>query len=100
MNYFNDHFLPVDFSEPVVIERYLILGYHPAVRHACSTPRALVELQPIIAELKVPRDYSKHVSTNADPVDDPLVGVKLAFDHLRTVLELSEKYKLPAVFWG
>ncbi len=62
---------------------------------ACSTVRTLAELEVVVRELQLPRDYHPPETSG-----DPHIGVKMAFDHLRHVLESSHQHRLPVIFWG
>lgn len=94
-NYWDELFLPADFPNLVEVEPRQCGGGATETKTACSTTRALAELEVVVRELELPRNYD---ATNE--TDDPLVGVRLAFDHLRHILEASHQHRLPVIFWG
>ena len=91
--FYNDYFLPAEFERVVEVEPYLIFGRFDAARRVSSTPRALRELDSLNRELRADPEYQWRD-------DDPLAAVKLAFNQVRQVLELSRQYGLPVIFWG
>lgn len=92
-SYYNDYFLPVEFERVVEVEPYLVVGTWKGSRRVGSTPRALRELQALNRHLRVDPSYEWRD-------DDPLATVKVCFNHVREILELSQKHQLPVIFWG
>lgn len=84
--------VPVDFPQPVWFEKKKIanLEFH---RFACSTPRALHELDRMNEELRVPSPFvwEEHKS-------DPLVNVYPGWIQLREIVALSVQHGLPIVW--
>ncbi len=90
---FNGYYLPVDFETIVSVEPYMILGRWPAHRQVGSSLRLMNELEIIHEVLQTPCGYLRNN-------DDPLADVKVAYQQLREVAELSCRHGLPVIFHG
>ena len=90
---FSGYYLPVDFENIIEVEPYLILGYHRTHKHVGSSVRLLRELDIVQSELQTPAGYLREAN-------DPLWFVKLGYQQLREVAELSCQHGLPIVFHG
>jgi hypothetical protein len=91
--FYNDYFLPAEFERVVEVEPYLVFGRSEAARSVSSTPQALRELEALNRHLRADPDYEWRD-------DDPLAAVKLAFNHVWQILDLSHRHGLPVIFWG
>ena len=85
--------LPCDFGRPIDVEPYMIFNTWPAAWKVVSAARLRVEIARVNETLNASADYQW---TEGDPVGD----VKVVFNRIREIVDLSCRHGLPAIFWG